>query len=68
MPGQFEISERLPVILNSIFITMTFCSGMPLLIPIACVSLMLTYWVDKFAVLRVYAKPHNMGGDMARVR
>jgi hypothetical protein len=64
----FLLSTRLPVVLNTLFITLTFCSGMPLLLPIAFVSLCVTYWMDKVAVTRFYSKPPNMGDDLARVR
>ena len=67
-PAEFILSERAPVVLNSVFITLMFCSGMPLLLPIACVTMALTYWVDKYAILRVYAKPPTMGSDLANVR
>jgi hypothetical protein len=66
-PGAFAISERVPVILNSVFITLTFAAGLPLLMPIACASMLLTYWVDKYALLRLYARPPSMGDDIAQV-
>ena len=67
-PAEFLLSERVPVVLNSVFVTLTFCSGLPLLLPIACASMLLTYWVDKSTLLRLYQKPPNMGEDLANVR
>ena len=66
-PVPFELSVRLPVVLNTLFIVQAFCSGMPVLLPIGFCSLVVMYWIDKFTLLRLYGKPPNMGEDVARV-
>ena len=55
------------MVLNTVFVTMAFCSGMPLLLPFAFFSVFVTYWVDKVAMLRFYAKPPTMGDDLHKV-
>ncbi len=66
-PPVFQLSERIPVILNTVFVTLAFSSGMPLLLPFAFFALALSYWIDKYALLRVYAKPPSMGDDLHQV-
>ncbi len=66
-PITFQLSTRVPVVMNTVFITLMFCSGMPLLLPIAFCALFVTYWVDKYSLVRFYGKPPNMGDDLAKV-
>ncbi|RYG56504.1 hypothetical protein EON66_02735 [archaeon] len=35
-------------------VTLLYCAGLPLLLPIACVAMIIMYWVDKFLFLRHY--------------
>jgi len=45
----FEIETRYPLILNTVFVTMLYSSGLPVLIPMAFLSLVLSYWIDKYS-------------------
>ena len=40
-----------------VFISLTFSSGLPILYPIAFVSLFITYWAATFLLLRFYRLP-----------
>ena len=35
-------------------VTFLYSSGIPLLYPLACIFFFVTYWVDKFLLLRCY--------------
>lgn len=67
-PLDFRVSTRLPMVLNTVFVTMMYCSGQPLLLPFAAFSLTLFYWFEKYSVLRHFSKPPNMGEDLGKVR
>jgi hypothetical protein len=53
----FDIEARFPLFLNSAFCTLLFCSGLPLLLPVAAASFGVSYAVDKCMLLRVYRRP-----------
>ena len=57
MGGEFYIQFRLAHILTSVFVTLTFSSGLPLLYLVLYVNLVAVYWLDKYMILRVYQKP-----------
>lgn len=52
-----QIFERVPVILSTLFVTMFYGAGLPLLLPLAFVNFTITYWMDKYLLLRVYKQP-----------
>jgi hypothetical protein len=66
-PEMFELSTRLPIVLNTVFVTMAYCSGLPLLLPFAFIAIVVMYWIEKYAILRFYAKPPSMGASLALV-
>lgn len=52
-----------------VFIIMTFSSGIPLLYPVGLVCQGVSYWCDKYLVLRLYRTPPQYDDAMAaRVR
>eukprot|EP00644_Phytophthora_capsici_P006614 jgi/Phyca11/550298/estExt2_Genewise1Plus.C_PHYCAscaffold_360339 len=51
----FDISLRYPMVLNSVFVTMVFCGGSPVLLFIAAVASAGMYWMDKLSILRLYS-------------
>ncbi|ETL86441.1 hypothetical protein L917_14126 [Phytophthora nicotianae] len=51
----FDISLRYPMVLNSVFVTMVFCGGSPILLFIAAVSATGIYWFDKLSILYLYS-------------
>lgn len=48
---------RYSSMLNTIFVTLMYGTGLPILYFFAFLSLGITYWVDKWALLRVYQTP-----------
>jgi len=45
----FEIETRYPLILNTVFSTLLYSSGLPALIPLALFSLVISFLVDKYS-------------------
>lgn len=52
-----DLALRHAQLLNVVFVTYVFSTGMPLLIPIGAVSFFLNYWVDKVLFVRYYSLP-----------
>ena len=53
---EFILQLRYAQILSQIFITMTFSSGIPILYLITLIRFIISYWVDKFLMLRYFRK------------
>jgi hypothetical protein len=51
---EFILQLRFAQFLSMIFVTMTYSSGLPILYLVAFVSLFITYWIDKFLMLRYF--------------
>lgn len=51
----FDIASRYPSLLNSVFVTMVFCGGSPILLFIAALSAAGTYWFDKLSLVHLYS-------------
>ena len=55
--GPSEVLEvRYGQVMATIFVTLTFSAGIPLLLPLTLVILFVQYWVDKFLVFQYYRK------------
>ena len=48
-------------------ITFLYCGGLPLLMPIAFVSFLVSYWMDKWLLCRYYAKPVALDSSIIRM-
>lgn len=71
MKYKYELVTKYAITLNTIFVTLFYCSGMPLMLLCGCVSLLLQYLTEKylsnnktfvillflFLVLRHYRRP-----------
>jgi hypothetical protein len=64
---EFSIGERYAQILNTLFIAFTLSSGMPILYVCTFLFLFLTYWLDKFMMLRYYKTPPQMDLYLSRM-
>ncbi|KAL7685531.1 putative calcium-dependent channel, 7TM region phosphate [Plasmopara halstedii] len=52
---KFDLAVRYPMILNSVFVTLVFCGGSPVLLFIATFACCATYWIDKLSLLWLYS-------------
>lgn len=58
---------RYSQILSMFYIAVIFGAGMPILYFFLVLTFTLTYWVDKFTVLRIYRKPPRVGKSLIKV-
>lgn len=54
---KFDISARFAQLMMFVFVTLFFNAGMPFITPCACVYCLLTYWCDKYILLRGSRRP-----------
>ncbi len=57
---QFNIGMRYSQILTTIFASLIYSSGIPLLYICCFFFFLITYWIDKFLVLRLYRNPPHI--------
>jgi hypothetical protein len=62
---KFELAVRYAVTLNSLFVSMLYAGGMPILLPFAFLSSLISYHMDKIALFRIYALPPNYNEKLA---
>ena len=63
----FKLEYRYPTVLNVVFVTMLYSSGMPILYPVAAVTCTVMYWTDKTALLRLYNRPPMYRASLASI-
>lgn len=63
---EFDMAARYAALLNTVFSTLMWCSGMPLVLPFAAVFLFISYWVDKIQLLRASRQPPAFDTAMVR--
>lgn len=56
----FDIGTRYSEILTSIFVILIYSAGMPILYLLCFLFLIITYWVDKALILRLYRNPPHI--------
>ncbi|CAE7509032.1 unnamed protein product [Symbiodinium sp. KB8] len=64
---EFEVESRVPHVMNTVVVTLLYSSGIPLLLPVAAVSLLTTYLVDVFLLSTFYAQPPPLNASMAQL-
>ena len=64
-PQAYDLSQRYPFLLNTLFITMMYCAGLPLLLPLAMVSFAISNLVDKCLIMRYTVKPPRYNDALA---
>ena len=65
-PPSFNLADKQSALKVVIFATLIYSSGVPLLVPMAALSMLLTYIVDKYMVLRFCVQPPQYDSSMAR--
>ena len=64
---EWDVAGRFATVLNTLMITFLYCGGLPLLMPIAFVSFLVSYWMDKWLLCRYYAKPVALDSSIIRM-
>jgi len=59
----FHPSIRLPSTLTTVFIAMAYSAGLPLLLPMAGLSMIVSYWLDKVLLLRLFRRPDGFDDE-----
>lgn len=62
----FETSYATAQSLALLFFAMTFATGIPLLIPLACIAFTMFFTVDKFLICRFYQRPPKISEGVIR--
>lgn len=60
MGPPFQIAISIAQLLAVLFFGMTFASGLPILMPIACVMFIVHFWVDKLMLCRYNRRPPHV--------
>ncbi len=66
MGPPFQFEERYASVLVTIFVTLTYAPGIPILIPIAMLNFFVRYWIDKYTILRLARSPPQVGRQLFR--
>jgi hypothetical protein len=56
---QFKLETRLSHIIELVWVTFMYSSGLPSLIFLTAINFTIIYWLDKWLILRFYAKSKN---------
>jgi len=64
-PPVFTLECRYGYLLNSVFVTMLYGAGLPLLYPIAAFHLFLCFAIDKYIIIRLNAQPPAYDSSLA---
>lgn len=63
---EFEFAFNYAQIMATLFVTLTFSTGIPLLYPIAAANFCLSYWIEKFLFINVYKIPPHFNTVVGR--
>lgn len=63
---EYILQLRFAQVLGLLFTTMTYSSGMPILYPLAFLTLLITFWTDKVLVSRYFRKENGFTADLSR--
>jgi hypothetical protein len=66
LTDKFEMEQKCAQLMQTLAVTLTFSAGMPALYPIAFVTLLVMYWLDKYFLLRVDTKPRVVQGQLGK--
>jgi hypothetical protein len=62
----FHLSTRYATVMQTVFTTLVYASLLPLLIPLAMISMLLSVYVDKWLLLRFYRTPPHYDVHLGR--
>jgi len=62
----FPMSTRMPEVLNTFFVTLLYCGGIPILLPFAMCNFYISFQLDKLWYLRLYGGTPAYDASIAR--
>lgn len=63
----FDSSISCAHFLSMLFFSMTYATGLPLLMPMAFTTLTISFYIDKMLLLRFYEKPPHMNDGVMQI-
>ncbi|KAA0162101.1 hypothetical protein FNF28_04847 [Cafeteria roenbergensis] len=63
---RFDASGKYPVLLNVVFVTVMYCAGLPVLLPIAAAFMFVTYWLERLTLTRCSSRPAYEDAEVAK--
>lgn len=63
----FDSSISCAHFLSMLFFSMTYATGLPLLMPMAFATLTISFYIDKMLLLRFYKKPPHMNDGVMQI-
>ena len=64
MHWQFDIEGRVAYVCTSILVTCMYCSGMPILLWFNLLGLTITFYADKWLLLRCFRQPPDYNASI----
>jgi len=64
---RWRIETRVAQMLSVVFVTLTYSGGLPLLYWLCTASLVVTYWMDKYMLLRLCRCPPHYGPELVNM-
>ncbi|KAL0041478.1 hypothetical protein WJX79_004916 [Trebouxia sp. C0005] len=61
----FDLADRYGELLNILFCTLMFSGGLPILLPCVSIIFAVTYWAEKWELLKLSRVPSPYAGDLA---
>jgi uncharacterized membrane protein YgcG len=61
----FHLDQRCPAVLSTVFVTMFYCSGCPILLPLCAAAMFTGFYVDKLLLFKLYRKPPQYNAALA---
>lgn len=65
VPPSFRIIKRFAHIMTTLFVATVYAGPIPVVVPVAAFTFILSYWIDKWVLLRVYRRPPQYDETMA---
>ena len=65
--ARFATPPRYPLVITMVVVSLTYSSGLPVLLPLAATGFILQYTVDKWMLLKFYRKPPAYDAGMTRL-
>ncbi|RYG52447.1 hypothetical protein EON67_01215, partial [archaeon] len=66
-PPDFRMPARTASMLNTVFTCLAYSGGQPIMLAVATISMVVSFYIDKISLLRLYRKPARHDHAMARL-
>ena len=63
-PPEFDLPVRMANMMATIAMTLLFAGPLPVLVPLAMISFIISFWVDRYLIVNFYRKPPTYTSDV----